>query len=539
MRHLFLIASFAVVTAGACSFANAPAEPVEPGETGGTATTTMTSAMTGGAGGANCVASSCPGMDTDCQKRACVDGACGFIDELEGTPCAAEEGGQCDGVGKCLAATCTDSKKNGAETDLDCGGGCPACAVGQACGLPADCKTNLCQSGVCGECNKIADCAKGTFCDPDGTCAPQKEPGEPCGVSFECTTGLCADGVCCQEACNEACFSCSSLNSIGADGECAPVKLGGADLACTLGACDGSGACACANGKLDVGETDVDCGGMACAKCNGGELCKGPSDCAIGFCADGVCCNSACSGKCQSCLAIHTGGTDGKCTPIKHGLDPNNECGSGACSSEGFCKLDSGQTCGFDATCLTGACVKGTCHAPATCTDLLTSANVWGVAAKGFDLVSWTESTLHFLGCSTSAAACVTGSFYCFYDPVGQTLKFGTTSTTGVVRAVVDPGNVGGDVLSPGTSSTCCSANNSFGACNAPDSKNNGVSFGATTAQALCSQLGYETGTLVRESGISGCPQVHASGTLDAPKWATDFVDGAGAGMEWVCSGFK
>ena len=47
-------------------------------------------------------------------------------------------------------ATCTDGIKNGAETDVDCGGGtCPACGLGKICGKASDCKVGTCAGGVC------------------------------------------------------------------------------------------------------------------------------------------------------------------------------------------------------------------------------------------------------------------------------------------------------------------------------------------------------------------------------------------------------
>ena len=49
-----------------------------------------------------------------------------------------------------MQPTCMDTVKNGAETDVDCGGGmCPACEVGKTCQKPADCKTNLCLNLAC------------------------------------------------------------------------------------------------------------------------------------------------------------------------------------------------------------------------------------------------------------------------------------------------------------------------------------------------------------------------------------------------------
>ena len=44
---------------------------------------------------------------------------------------------------------CTDGQLNGDETDIDCGGGCPACSVGGVCALGVDCETESCVMGVC------------------------------------------------------------------------------------------------------------------------------------------------------------------------------------------------------------------------------------------------------------------------------------------------------------------------------------------------------------------------------------------------------
>ena len=49
-----------------------------------------------------------------------------------------------------LPQSCTDGKKNGAETDVDCGGGtCGPCAAGKACAQHTDCKVAICASGTC------------------------------------------------------------------------------------------------------------------------------------------------------------------------------------------------------------------------------------------------------------------------------------------------------------------------------------------------------------------------------------------------------
>jgi hypothetical protein len=53
-----------------------------------------------------------------------------------------------------------------------------------------------------------------------------------------------------------------------------------------------------------------------------GSPCNVPQDCASGFCADGVCCASACDQTCESC------DTTGTCVPTPAGTDPDGECGS-------------------------------------------------------------------------------------------------------------------------------------------------------------------------------------------------------------------
>ena len=46
--------------------------------------------------------------------------------------------------------TCSDAKKNGNETDIDCGGGCPnPCALGAGCAVDGDCVTGTCTTTLC------------------------------------------------------------------------------------------------------------------------------------------------------------------------------------------------------------------------------------------------------------------------------------------------------------------------------------------------------------------------------------------------------
>jgi hypothetical protein len=56
--------------------------------------------------------------------------------------------------------TCSDEVKDGAETDVDCGGPCSDCAVGQHCTINEECQTFNCVAGTCA----AADCEATTAC---------------------------------------------------------------------------------------------------------------------------------------------------------------------------------------------------------------------------------------------------------------------------------------------------------------------------------------------------------------------------------------
>jgi hypothetical protein len=48
------------------------------------------------------------------------------------------------------APTCKDKKRNGAESDVDCGGSeCPTCKAGKNCARSGDCRSNNCVAGKC------------------------------------------------------------------------------------------------------------------------------------------------------------------------------------------------------------------------------------------------------------------------------------------------------------------------------------------------------------------------------------------------------
>ena len=157
--------------------------------------------------------------------------------------------------------------------------------------------------------------------------------GEGCNATFAtlCASGNCVDGVCCETA---ACTgSCKSCNVPGSEGIC---KLAAAGTvvpgSCENGnACDGAGTC----------------------KSSNGQVCSAGATCASGFCVNGICCDSTCTGICVSCSLS---GRMGTCSPRPAGTDPDNQCvgGTGLCKST----CDGAGACGFPA----GNAYCDSCH---------------------------------------------------------------------------------------------------------------------------------------------------------------------------------
>jgi formylglycine-generating enzyme required for sulfatase activity len=73
-----------------------------------------------------------------------------------------------------LPASCTDKAKNGAETDVDCGGvACGKCADTKSCLVASDCATGVCVGGKCG----APSCAGGLDCGGVSCCESLAVPG--------------------------------------------------------------------------------------------------------------------------------------------------------------------------------------------------------------------------------------------------------------------------------------------------------------------------------------------------------------------------
>jgi len=158
--------------------------------------------------------------------------------------------------------------------------------------------------------------------------------GAACETNAECGSGHCVAGVCCERACDGACEGCST-------GACLPAPPGSGASACRSYLCDGaSGICPtscaanvdcvathyCVDGACaPKGGEGTDCvapeeclsGNCVRRKCSGalenGVACERASDCARGYCVDGVCCNDACRQQCEAC---DVAGHEGECVAV-------------------------------------------------------------------------------------------------------------------------------------------------------------------------------------------------------------------------------
>jgi cysteine-rich repeat protein len=132
----------------------------------------------------------------------------------------AGQGGNAGGAGQGGNGSCTDGVQNGAETDVDCGGGtCPGCTLGQPCDVAGDCASGACTSGICAA---IASCGDGILqagetCDDGNTddtdACLSTCIAATCGDGFvhagveACDDSNTADGDCCSSACQPTCAS--------------------------------------------------------------------------------------------------------------------------------------------------------------------------------------------------------------------------------------------------------------------------------------------------------------------------------------------
>ncbi len=233
---------------------------------------------------------------------------------------------ECSTNGDCTPASCSDGKKNGTETALDCGGLCNPCADGLGCAVDTDCSSKSCDvSGtkLCLAPTDMDNIPNGNETDTDCGSGGTNDGGEnthapACADGKKCVSGAdCLDLVCDPTAKTCSTPTCSDGQTNGGETgtDCGnqaitTCKACGDGLGCTANSdctslhCDTTGTHLClkptSSDKIANGnESDVDCGSSgsgeadspAAPKCpdinthtTAVSLCGAPADCLSGFC---------------------------------------------------------------------------------------------------------------------------------------------------------------------------------------------------------------------------------------------------------------
>ncbi len=324
------------------------------------------------------------------QVYANVDQGEAYVFVLIGAPCTSSS--QC-GSGFCHDGVCCNTA---------CPGSCDVCAAtlgataeGICTTAPAGyagnptCAPQACNgtSTGCVACTADGQCAAGLYCAANGSCRPQKAHAAACNdaagkdcLSGNCRVcaagaGFCQDGFCCNTTCAYACDVCAASAGATADGTCTTAPLGSNTTACAAPyVCDGTSV-TCASGPGGCA-ADADCStGFFCsyngsvgkclaqkplaATCNTGQggdcVAANCRVCQSGFCATGVCCQTACDQPCAACS-----GAGGTCLAAAKGSPGAPSCGEYVCDGTNLacpttCTLTTDCANGF--TCVNGACI--------------------------------------------------------------------------------------------------------------------------------------------------------------------------------------
>lgn len=295
--------------------------------------------------------------DVDCGGNKCpkcADGKkCKKMIDCSSSVCA---------TGACQPPSCTDKMKNQDETDIDCGGVCGKCADNKKCLKDNDCSSGWCLDSLCRHVPVCTDGVKNgyeTGVDCGGGACPPCSVGKSCLIYADCESNTCTNKVCQAEVVHPD----ASCNNKVKDGSEVDVDCGGAcnkcqdDKACAddsdcLGSTCINNKCltpTCFDQKKNGLESEVDCGGAICQTCVQEQKCKQNIDCASNWCDNGVCVWGV---RNNNLLCI-----DG----LKNQDETDIDCGGAKCF---LCKED--KSCKTNNDCWYKACVYGKCR-PSAC----------------------------------------------------------------------------------------------------------------------------------------------------------------------------
>jgi hypothetical protein len=224
-----------------------------------------------------------------------------------------------------------------------------------------------------------------------------------------------------------------------------------------------------------------------------GATCATSASCALGNCVDGVCCDSPCTGACQSCALSTTPGT---CSNVTGAPAPGHTpcVGSGTCV--GTCNGQSASCAyhGAETNCGAASCTSGTATAARSCNGVGSCGAVTTTPCGNYVCGSTAcLTTCSTVGDCVAGSVCTGGS--CVACGLGETV-----CGTACVKTDSDNLNCGRCSHSCGGSATC----------------SNGRCQPVAMVSSLPSSAGYDVGPdgLFYTSGgtVYGCTQTSCSG---------------------------
>jgi hypothetical protein len=139
---------------------------------------------------AQCSSGTCTGgVCATCTSNCAVGSACSSDATCASNACSAA-------TNLCVSNQCADSRRDGNETDVDCGGGtCSACVNGQNCQVNSDCTSNACDAisltCVPSQCEDHKRDGNETDIDCGGGTCSTCALGQNCKVNSDCTSNVC------------------------------------------------------------------------------------------------------------------------------------------------------------------------------------------------------------------------------------------------------------------------------------------------------------------------------------------------------------
>jgi hypothetical protein len=326
---------------------------------------------------------------------------------------------------QCQALSCAGGTLKPAIQCDGVTGVCPTVASSScgnfACGSATDCRTT---------CVTSDDCGSAFYCS-NNDCIPRIGAGQKCKTDSECpiSNNHCVDGVCCDTTCTGQCEACNTTGNVGTcvgvkgdpvtprakcaadgtkcDGFCDPSNRTACqfptkttscrDASCDVASngalaesfCTGKGSCAltkptdcepyACSGTACAGNctADVQCAkdaycasGKCTPKGKPADTCTTDKQCGSGHCADGVCCDTACTGQCEACNNV-PGADAGTCSPVTGApLGKKTACAANDAACGGTCDGKNRLTCNYPAqgkACRDGACADATATATSYC----------------------------------------------------------------------------------------------------------------------------------------------------------------------------